>query len=119
MGCRCKERPEYFDTFPDEEVYEVVSTLKEVDTYRHFNLLACDSCNQLYIAELQSRSPLFVKVKSRKDLAVFNEVEYRKLLILSSHGGLSENKCMQSNCNNKALKGMYLCVEHAFDWGCY
>lgn len=119
MRCNCEENPEYFDTFPDEEVYELLTKLKQVEVSGSFNLLICELCRQFYVVELESRAPLFVKVRSREDLVRFDELKYRKLLFISAHGGISKNKCIQSNCRNNALNGMYFCVEHAFYWDNY
>ena len=119
MICDCSTRLDYFEPNPDEEFSEFLSSVSKLGSDKDYDFCQCKNCNQLYIVEPISRGPLVVKVTSKSELIGFNEVPYRKEIMIKNYGGTSEIKCIQAGCKNKALNEVAFCIEHIFDWSIY
>ena len=119
MKCSCATRNNCFEPNPDEEFSEFLSSITKLDNDKDYDLCQCNLCKQLYVVEPNSRGPLVVKVASKSELVGFNEVPYRKEIMIKNYGGTSDTKCIQAGCRNKALNNMAFCIEHAFDWSTY
>lgn len=58
-----------------------------------------------------------VRINSLNDWYNLNTVHMEKRLLLNNRGGTEEELCQWQGCNQKALKGCALCVDHIYDMG--
>lgn len=116
MKCRCVQLSDFFEPNPDEELSEFLGAMNHVESFEEYALFQCPICSQYYAVEQWSRGPIVVKIETKEEFISFDDLPYRKKLFIDSYGGLSDKKCIQAGCEEKALVNLVFCVEHGFEW---
>ncbi|MFL1467604.1 hypothetical protein ACJO3M_16190 [Marinobacter sp. HN1S83] len=116
MSCICASKNQYLELHPDEELPQFIDSLTKFEESGDYGLFECPSCHQLWIIDIHSRGPLAVKVQSESEFLKFDDVQYRKDLMVQLQGGLSGELCIQSGCEKNALNGLRFCIDHAMEW---
>lgn len=116
MKCSCDHLSQFFEPHPDEEFNEFIDSVSLVESSEDYGLYHCECCGQYYAVEQYSRGPLIAKLNSLTEFTSFDGIPYRKLLFIESYGGMSDKKCIQAGCSEKALANLAFCVEHGFEW---
>ena len=112
--CDCQHRAAYF-ALHEDDIDAFVSGFDRLTHDRKvYQLFRCPACRTLWIVDDQSRGPMAVRARTEADINSFDERPYRRELVIKSHGGLSETKCMFIDCNNRALNGIVFCVDHQY-----
>ncbi|HTV49251.1 MAG TPA: hypothetical protein VMG59_12500 [Phycisphaerae bacterium] len=113
--CDCQTRRDFFNIHP-EELRNFLLGFVQLTTDRHadYHLYRCPLCNTLWLVDDTTRSPMAVRVSSEAAAIDFDERPYRRQLMVEWHGGVTDQKCNFIDCNNRALRGIVYCVDHAY-----
>jgi hypothetical protein len=118
MPCHCAGLPDA--VFAEGGVERFVASFELVDecTEHWSRLYRCRSCGQsgkLDIVAPQDREvPIAVKLPHGQQWVAFDDRAFRRALMIREHAGLSSNPRAWADCDHRALKGMSICVLHAY-----
>ena len=81
------------------------------------NYYSCLNCHQSWYFECYPdtpTSPIFgVKILNIKQILSENYINsIKRFLVILTHEGFSENKCIHSGCMDYSLKGIKVCINH-------
>jgi hypothetical protein len=113
--CNCAELEEIVSCGDNEQEEFIrpmgLRLLKERPEAR---LYACPECNTYWHVDHMQRGPQAIKVKEPFTWENFDDLPYRRKSTERFHGGCSEEQCQWAGCTHQALKGLALCVYHAY-----
>lgn len=112
MTCQCAELPNCV-TYGDSET-EFVRLFEFVDQQPWLRLYCCRYCHTLWRLDVDDRSNFAIKIPEANDWAEFDAKPLIRDFIIRFHGGEGLDQCKWANCQNRVLKNMALCVDHAF-----
>ena len=116
--CICSSVPEVVEASPTREEFVAALTPVEESTELWAGLFVCTECGQYWYiefgGEFDRRPNLAFKIASSHEWKQFDTIPGRKHWLVATSGGLSNQRCVFSGCNEKALKGKAVCVVHGF-----
>jgi hypothetical protein len=117
MGCKCAEIPEI--AYYDNVSRDFLESLEKIDSKDFFMLYKCRQCNQYWRIDVLDKyqTRFIVQLNSIDNWQNFDESDLVKALIIKECGGLQEKTCIMKGCNNKRLKRLVYCIDHAYEDG--
>lgn len=112
MQCKCTELQNCTNYGESEE--EFVRDFEFVDEQPWLRLYRCKSCNTYWQLDVGDRSDFAIKVAQPENWLEFDDCPFRREFFVRFHGGEEQHKCIWAGCQNPALKGMAICVNHAY-----
>ena len=102
--------------------YSQFTSQLEVVAVKHaewVKLCRCLICGQHWQVDKWDKYQVIcaIKIENPESWQIFDDEESRLQLLISSRGGLSNKTCMWVGCNNKALKELAFCPQHAWTKG--
>jgi hypothetical protein len=115
----CEQLPEAFWLDHDLPRAEFESRLTSVDTAAGgwIRVAACKDCGQIWRIDLPHKYQVDLAIKAR-DAASWEADEDRAVrleYLRRSFGGESTDSCVWAGCSRRALRGIAMCAEHAYD----
>ncbi len=114
--CKCKKYPKFFesDTYdPYFKDFEKIS----IKQNKFVILVRCPQCKQHWQLDAGDnyRSGLAIKIDVPEKWDTYDDIDVRIAFLIKSRGGLSDETCLWSGCNNKALNGLAYCPKCAYE----
>lgn len=115
--CICSERQVLTDI--TNEYKGMVSSLESIDVGDFVELMRCSSCHQLYKVDAWDKyqTSYAIKVPSQNGWKAFDGESLIKKRMIENRGGLSNDSCMWSGCNEQRINKNAFCVHHLYSSG--
>lgn len=115
----CSDLPNVFwldHDYPRQRLEERLTTLS-VDGGGWITVARCNDCGQVWrVDRSDGRSvSMAIKVEAPDIWQVEDDRTARISYLKRSYGGDDLGKCIWAGCQNRALKSLAMCAEHAFD----
>ena len=115
MTCNCTELEDIVGC-GDSELAEFVEPkgLRFLREKPGARLYACPYCDTHWHVDHMVRAPQAIKVSEPFRWEQFDDLPFRFAFLERVHGGSTQEQCSWSGCSQRALKGMVVCVRHAY-----
>jgi hypothetical protein len=115
MNCNCAELEAVLACGDDEQAEFVrPKQLRLLRQKKSSRLYICPACGTYWQVDHMQRGPLAMKVSAPFAWERYDDSPERLGYLERLHGGVGHSRCIQQGCGHAALKGMFLCVRHAF-----
>lgn len=115
--CNCQEQSNLVEITNNHPEFK--SKLTKLETGNWVLLMICPDCKQLWkVDEWDKYQTCYaVKIPLRDNWEAFDNEPLIKEIMIKSHGGLTESKCLSAGCNLNQLNGSAYCVNHLYAGG--
>jgi hypothetical protein len=113
--CDCAELEDIVNCGDNEqEEFVLPRRLRFLREKRGARLYVCPECTTYWQVDHLERGPQAIKVVDPFRWEQFDDSPFRLKFMERFHGGTGQEQCMHQGCHQHALKGMALCVRHAY-----
>ena len=120
-SCACGHLPDflYYDEAPKNFFRGLVTV--EIDRDSWLELRKCHNCATLWVVDGWSwgaeEGRMAFRAKNETEWQEIATVEKRKELLLESRVGVTGEICIKAGCEERALAGVALCLDHYYELG--
>ena len=93
--------------------------LEKVDSSGWYELYKCKTSGQYWRIDIwdKGQERFVVKIENIKVWEIYDASSLIKDLIIKNRGGLTNQKCIWANCENRKVKGVAYCIDHLYESG--
>ncbi len=115
MKCDCDQLEDIVNC-GDDELQEFIQpkALRFLREKPGRRLYSCPLCDTYWQVDHMERGPQAIKVAEPSNWERFDDRPYRLNFMERFHGGCGPDRCIWQGCSKFALKGMALCITHAY-----
>ncbi len=119
INCECNQLPHIFNV--EKYHSQLKDRFESVDRKDSgwLELGKCQICGQYWQLDKWDKLQTIcaIKIDALDDWQNYDDKPDRMQLLIDSRDGLTEEKCIKANCQNKALKSLAYCPKHAYEIG--
>ena len=113
--CDCAELDDIVNCGDNEQdEFVLPRRLRFLREKRSSRLYLCPECSTYWQVDHMERGPQAIKIRDPFRWEQFDDSPFRLAFMERFHGGIGQEQCNYHGCNQHALKGMALCVRHAY-----
>jgi hypothetical protein len=119
MNCECNLLPHIFNIERQANQLKDRLEIINVKNENWIKLGKCRVCNQYWQLDEWDKYQTIcaIKIDDPNGWQSYDDKQDRIRLLIDSRSGISDEGCIKAGCENKALKSLVYCPQHAYEIG--